>query len=100
MLEEVHLVEGRGEFTWIPEKSGKFTTRSLYRELAFEGVRDEQMIHIWGCRVPLRPRLARRVSAWKEAQTPPASRGTKLPADVEFGKSCVEVYCGPNRRTS
>lgn len=34
--------------------AGKFTTRSLYRELTFGGIRDEQMIDVWACRVLLK----------------------------------------------
>lgn len=53
-LEEVCLIEGRDEVKWMLERFGKYTTKSLYKELTFGGIRDEQMMDVWGCRVPLK----------------------------------------------
>ncbi|RLM54773.1 hypothetical protein C2845_PM10G18540 [Panicum miliaceum] len=37
--------------------AGNYTTRSLYREMTFGGVRDEPMIDLWGCKVPVKVQI-------------------------------------------
>ena len=58
VLQEVSL-DGLGEddVSWVLEKSGKFTTRSLYTCLTHGGVRDKVNELIWGCRMPLKVKV-------------------------------------------
>ena len=37
-LDEFRLNEEMDEFTWILDKSGTYTTRSVYRRLSFRGL--------------------------------------------------------------
>lgn len=53
-IEGVSLTEEHDGVTWAVEKSGHFTTRSMYRMLAHRGVINYQMRKIWGCRMPLK----------------------------------------------
>jgi hypothetical protein len=44
------LCEGttrRDEMRWAMESSGKYTTKSLYRELTSSGIKDVFMMRIW-----------------------------------------------------
>ena len=44
----------RDELTWCFEKSGQYSTKSLYRFMANGGVSDPLLSSIWKCRVPLK----------------------------------------------
>jgi len=46
MLSEVTLTEERDVVVWALEKSGKYSTNSLYRLMTFGGIRDIQMMRI------------------------------------------------------
>jgi hypothetical protein len=43
MLEDSAPIEGRDEFSWVHEKSGRYTTRSMYRILSHRGVSNSRM---------------------------------------------------------
>jgi len=53
-LSNVQLEEGRDELTWCFEKSGQYSTKSLYQFMANGGVSDPLLSSIWKCRVPLK----------------------------------------------
>jgi S-adenosylmethionine:diacylglycerol 3-amino-3-carboxypropyl transferase len=42
------------EMKWILESSGRYTTRSLHRQLTFGGVKDTFVMKIWKCQIPLK----------------------------------------------
>jgi hypothetical protein len=46
MMSEINLTEGRDGVVWALEKSGKYSTNSLYKLMTFGGVRDVQMMMI------------------------------------------------------
>lgn len=50
----VVLADGRDEMSWALEKTGKYTIKSLYNLITFGGVRDVQMLDIWGTKIPLK----------------------------------------------
>ncbi|OEL14069.1 hypothetical protein BAE44_0024912, partial [Dichanthelium oligosanthes] len=39
------------------EKSGKFSTRSLYRLMTFGGVVDMRMVDVWNTKIPLKSKI-------------------------------------------
>jgi hypothetical protein len=43
VLEDSAPIEGRDEFSWVHEKSGRYTTRSMYRILSHRGVSNSRM---------------------------------------------------------
>jgi hypothetical protein len=63
MCEWEGLLETLGEFRpnggqdrlrWSLEKSGKYTTRSMYRALSHRGVTNLQMQNLWGSNLPMK----------------------------------------------
>jgi hypothetical protein len=52
VLEDVALNSERDIVRWIFEKSGKFTTSSLYRELTFPGMYSSWISNIWTAKLP------------------------------------------------
>jgi hypothetical protein len=42
---------------WGLEKSGEFTTSSLYREILFPGVSTKHMLDLWGASLPLKIKI-------------------------------------------
>jgi hypothetical protein len=57
VLENVTLNSEKETVRWIFEKSGKFTTSSLYRELTFPGVNIRWMNNIWTAKLPLKIKI-------------------------------------------
>jgi hypothetical protein len=53
-LERVNLTDLEDRVTWKLEKSGKYTTRSMYRFITFAGVIDVRMMEIWKSKIPLK----------------------------------------------
>lgn len=52
-LANVHLSTDRDRMRWKLTKSGQFSTKSLYREMTFEGIRDIKMQELWKTPMPL-----------------------------------------------
>jgi len=50
----VSLCDGRDEMCWAFEKSGIYSTRSLYKALTFGGVEIGFLKDIWKARIPLK----------------------------------------------
>lgn len=48
ILDDIPLREGDDQFTWVLEKSGAYTTRSMYRRLLFRGVNNRRMKKLCG----------------------------------------------------
>lgn len=69
-IKEVEIINTPGRVTWAMEKSGQYTTRSMYRMLFTQGVINYRMKRIgaakslwnlryfsgWSCRIDCRPR--------------------------------------------
>ena len=56
-LEMVNLTDLEDKITWKLEKSGKYTTRSMYRYFTFAGVIDIRMMEIWKSKIPLKVQI-------------------------------------------
>jgi hypothetical protein len=54
MLNEVSLTEGTDVVLWALEKSGKYSTSSLYKLMTDGGVIDTQIMVIRKCNIPLK----------------------------------------------
>lgn len=54
LLSQITLSEAVDEVSWALEKSGKYTTRSLYKELTTGGIIDTRMLLIWKSNIPLK----------------------------------------------
>lgn len=52
LLDKYRLRGGKDKFIWILDKSGQYTTRSMYRRLAFRGVTNRKMIKLWKSKLP------------------------------------------------
>ncbi len=47
VLEGVTLERGIEVLFWKLEKNGKYSAKSVYKELTFRGVRDQRLMEIW-----------------------------------------------------
>lgn len=50
-------LNGTNTFRWALEKSGNFTTASLYRESKFPGMHNKWMMEIWMAKIPLKIKI-------------------------------------------
>jgi hypothetical protein len=57
MLNEVQLSEGTDTVRWVLEKSGRYTTSSLYKTLTYGGVTDTRAMLIWKSPIPLKVKI-------------------------------------------
>jgi hypothetical protein len=57
LLENVRLDDSRDMVCWKLERSGKFSTRSMYRFITFAGVIDVEMMEIWSAKIPLKVKI-------------------------------------------
>lgn len=53
-LATIQLSTERDLMLWKLEKSGKFTTKSLYREMVFGGIKDAQLQILWKSPMPIK----------------------------------------------
>lgn len=91
MLEGVTLTEDRDMMIWTLNKTGKFTTKSLYREMVFGGVIDGRMLEILKLPIPAKIRIflwmmvKRRIQAAKQLKKMkwPGSPHCKLCGEIE-----------------
>jgi hypothetical protein len=56
-LEEVNLTNSDDRVCWKLERSGKYSTRSMYRFITFARVIDVQMMEIWNAKIPLKVQI-------------------------------------------
>ena len=54
MLHHFNLQQGEDIPIWVLDKSGNYTTRSMYRFLTFGGVVNSRMKKIWSARLPMK----------------------------------------------
>jgi hypothetical protein len=54
LLALVQLPEVDDSSTWVFERSGTFTTSSLYKELTFTGFSDRWLVCMWKTKLPLK----------------------------------------------
>jgi hypothetical protein len=57
MLSEVTLGDGRDIVYWALEQSKKYSTGSLYMFITSGGVRDQQIMNVWKCNIPLKVKI-------------------------------------------
>jgi hypothetical protein len=57
LLMNINLEAGRDRVDWALEQSKRFTTSSLYKFITTGGVRDQQMINVWKCNIPLKVKI-------------------------------------------
>lgn len=53
----VYLSEREDTFTWILEKSGQYSTKSMYRRLSFRGMVNRRMVKLWRNKIPMKIRV-------------------------------------------
>lgn len=53
-IKDIRITEGADKVKLVLEKSGQYTTRSMYRMLAHRGDINYRMRKIWGCKLPLK----------------------------------------------
>jgi hypothetical protein len=63
LLGTVQLTTERNIMVWKLNQSGKFTTKSLYKEIVFGGVKDIMLQELWKSPTPPPP-LKTRVFMW------------------------------------
>lgn len=56
-LGRINLTALEDKVIWKLEKSGKFSTRSMYRYITFAGVVDVRMMEIWNSKIPLKVQI-------------------------------------------
>ena len=54
LLHDCDLGDSPDKATWVLEKSGVFTTRSIYRHLSLRGVTNKRMQLVWGSKLPMK----------------------------------------------
>lgn len=64
LLDDFPLNLEDDKFTWVLEKSGKYSTNSMYRRLMFRGVNNKRMKRMWRSKLPQKLK----VFAWLVAQ--------------------------------
>jgi len=57
LLNKVNLQAGSDKVHWGLEQSGKYSVGSLYRFITFGGIRDQKMMNIWRCNIPLKVKI-------------------------------------------
>jgi hypothetical protein len=57
LINSVTLSETRDSVQWVLEKSGAFSTSSLYNELTFTGFSNRWLMNVWKTKVPLKIRI-------------------------------------------
>jgi hypothetical protein len=57
LINSVALNESRDSVRWVLEKSGTFSTSSLYNELTFTGFSNRWLMNVWKTKVPLKIRI-------------------------------------------
>jgi hypothetical protein len=56
-------------FTWILDKSGQYTTRSMYGRLAFRGITNKRMIKLWKSKLPYKLKVFMRMVVQDKLET-------------------------------
>jgi hypothetical protein len=57
LLEDVNLSQCPDSVRWCLEKSGNFSTSSLYKVLTYPGMENKWMTSIWGAGLPLKIKI-------------------------------------------
>lgn len=63
-LENHRVKEGHDRFDWILDKSGNYSTRSMYKWITFRGMANRRMSKLWGSKLPTKLK----VFAWLAVQ--------------------------------
>ena len=54
LLEGVRISSDTDQIKWVHEKSGCFTTRSMYRLMTYRGVVNKRMLKLWKSRLSMK----------------------------------------------
>jgi hypothetical protein len=54
MVERVQINGDKDKVVWVLEKSGKYTSRSMYRFLSHRGVVNGRMKRLWKSKMPMK----------------------------------------------
>ena len=57
ILDNVVISEGEDTFSWILEKSGQYSTKSMHRRLSFRGIVNRRMVKLWKNKIPMKIRV-------------------------------------------
>lgn len=90
ILERVTLTEEDDKMSWGLTKSGWYTTKSLYKEMIFGGVRDRRAQEILSIPVPLKVKIFLWLMIKGRIQTAEQLKKMKWPGEVEC-KLCGEL---------
>lgn len=90
LIKEIKPVRGADRVSWALEKSGHFSTKSMYRMLAHRGVINYRMRMIWKCKVPLKVK----VFLWQTVQNKLQTAANLKERNWKGSHKCV--VCGEN----
>jgi hypothetical protein len=57
LLQNIHIIDSNDSVKWVLEKSGRYTTKSMYRYLLHRGISNVHMIKMWKCRLPMKLKI-------------------------------------------
>lgn len=57
LLQNIELNSGKDSMCWNLNKTGMFSTKSLYREISFGGIKDYILQELWRCHIPLKVKV-------------------------------------------
>jgi hypothetical protein len=57
LLQNSHIIDSNDSVKWVLEKSGRYTTKSMYRYLLHRGISNVHMIKMWKCRLPMKLKI-------------------------------------------
>lgn len=77
LIIDVRITEGGDKVTWVLEKSGIYTTKSMYRMLAHRGVVNYRMRKVWGSKIPLKIKIFLWLAMQNRLQTGVNLKGRK-----------------------
>jgi len=81
LLETVQLQDHPDQVKWVYEKSGIFSTRSMYRLMTFRGVTNRRTKRLWGSRLPLKLKVFMWLADQDRLQTGVALKKKKWKGD-------------------
>lgn len=88
LLQDFNFSDSPDRAVWVLEKTGVFSTRSLYRSLSFRGVINKRLQLVWESKLPMKIK----VFLWLGFQNRLPS-GAAQPLSVENGREMIGVTC-------
>jgi len=81
-LSNVSLQPGKDKPVWAFEKSGCYSTKSMYRFFMFRGVRSKQLDKLWKSKLPMKLKIFMWLALHKRLQTGVALKKKKWKGDA------------------